>query len=99
VRLRILGDEPANGWNGNTNLNDESCRSHATVSPPRDLTHSFQRLASFDNGVFERLGRYETALRRQVAQILFVLVDQTPLNHQAHAAVQIRTAQTVYLPQ
>ena len=39
----------------------------------RDLAHSFQRLANFDNAVFERLGRYETALWRQTAQILFVL--------------------------
>jgi hypothetical protein len=40
---------------------------------PRDLAHCFQRLANLDNGVFERLGRYETALWRQMVQILFVL--------------------------
>jgi hypothetical protein len=40
---------------------------------PRDLAHCFQRLANFDNGLFERLGRYETALWRQMVQTLFVL--------------------------
>jgi hypothetical protein len=40
---------------------------------PRDLAHCFQRLANLDNGVFERLGRYETALWRQTAQTLFLL--------------------------
>jgi hypothetical protein len=37
------------------------------------LALCFQRLANFDNGVFERLGRYETALWRQMAQTLFLL--------------------------
>jgi hypothetical protein len=40
---------------------------------PRDLAHCFQRLANLDNGVFERLGRYETALWRQMLQTLLVL--------------------------
>ena len=40
---------------------------------PRDLAHCFQRLVNLDNGVFERLGRYETALWRQMAQTLFLL--------------------------
>ena len=39
----------------------------------RDLTHSFQRLTNLDNGAFDRLGRYESALWRQVVQLLFVL--------------------------
>jgi hypothetical protein len=39
----------------------------------RNLTFCFLRLANLDNGVFERLGRYETALSRQVVQTLFVL--------------------------
>jgi hypothetical protein len=33
----------------------------------------FQRLADVDHGAFERLSRYETALWRQVAQLLFTL--------------------------
>jgi hypothetical protein len=40
---------------------------------PRDLAQCFQRLAAFDNGLFERLGRYETALWRQMVQTLFLL--------------------------
>ena len=40
---------------------------------PRDLTQCFQRLAAFDNGLFERLGRYETMLWRQMVQTLFLL--------------------------
>jgi hypothetical protein len=73
VRLRVLDsdDEPANGWNDNRPSDGESRHPNSTFS--RDLTHGFQRLANLDNGVFERLGRYETALWRQVAQILFVL--------------------------
>jgi hypothetical protein len=39
----------------------------------RDLAHSFLRLANLDNGVFERVGRYESTLSRQVARILFLL--------------------------
>jgi hypothetical protein len=40
---------------------------------PRDLAYCFQRLANLHNGVFERLGRYETALWRQMLQTLLVL--------------------------
>jgi hypothetical protein len=43
------------------------------VSPLRQLTHCFQRLAHLDNGVFERLGRYESALWRQMLQTVFAL--------------------------
>jgi hypothetical protein len=43
------------------------------VSGARDLAHCFLRLANLDNGVFERLGRYESALARQVARVLFLL--------------------------
>jgi hypothetical protein len=39
----------------------------------RDLAHCFLRLANLDNGVFERLGRYESALSRQVVRILVLL--------------------------
>jgi hypothetical protein len=44
-----------------------------SVSSARDLAHCFLRLANLDNGVFERLGRYESALSRQVVRILFLL--------------------------
>ena len=39
----------------------------------RVLTHSFIRLNNFDNGVFERLGRYEAGLWRQMLQTLLAL--------------------------
>ena len=37
------------------------------------MERRFLRLADLDNGVFERLGRYEAALWRQVRQTLFTL--------------------------
>ena len=40
---------------------------------PRDLAHCFQRLANLNEAVFERLGRYETALWRQMLQTLLLL--------------------------
>ena len=43
------------------------------VSHSRDLTCCFLRLANLDSGVFERLGRYETALWRQIVQTLLAL--------------------------
>jgi hypothetical protein len=53
---------------------DESDTSSETsVNPSRGLTHCFMRLANLDNGVFERLGRYEAALWRQIVQTLFAL--------------------------
>jgi hypothetical protein len=74
-RLRILGpgDQPFEGSNATGLPGDERYGLHPTGNPARDLTHGFQRLANFDNGVFDRLGRYETALWRQLTQILFVL--------------------------
>jgi hypothetical protein len=38
-----------------------------------NIARSFLRLTNLDNGVFERLGRYETNLWRQTAQILLLL--------------------------
>jgi hypothetical protein len=50
-----------------------SCWAPQPTSPARGLAHSFLRLANLDNGVFERLGRYESALARQVMRILFLI--------------------------
>jgi hypothetical protein len=44
-----------------------------SVNRSRELTICFLRLANLDNEVFERLGRYEATLWRQVAQTLFAL--------------------------
>jgi hypothetical protein len=46
---------------------------NAPVAPSRELTYCFMRLANIDNGVFERLGRYEAALWRQTVQTLIAL--------------------------
>ena len=43
------------------------------VAQTRDLTCCFLRLANLDGGVFERLGRYESALWRQIVQTLLAL--------------------------
>ena len=42
-------------------------------SSERALARCFLRLADLDNGIFERLGRYEAALWRQVRQTIFTL--------------------------
>jgi hypothetical protein len=56
---------------------DDSIQSDDATDYPlgevRDLTYCFQRLANMDNGAFDRLGRYQSALWRQIAQTLFVL--------------------------
>jgi hypothetical protein len=43
------------------------------LDPARVLSLCFQRLVNFDGDVFERLGRYESALARQIVQVLFLL--------------------------
>ena len=44
------------------------------VPEPRiDIAQCFLRLSNLDNSVFERLGRYEMALWRQIRQMLFTL--------------------------
>jgi hypothetical protein len=74
-----LRDQFAEGWS-----EDDAWRGDLQASrtfpivpsrdiSPRDLAHCFQRLANFDNGLFERLGRYETALWRQMVQTLSLL--------------------------
>jgi hypothetical protein len=47
--------------------------SRGSTTNSRQLTSCFLRLANLDNGVFERLTRYETALWRQIAQTLLLL--------------------------
>jgi hypothetical protein len=43
------------------------------VNSARQLTLCFQRLANLDNGGFERLGRYEAEIARQVLKTLYLL--------------------------
>jgi hypothetical protein len=53
---------------------------HVSSSSPQpsrqifsDIARCFLRLASVDNGAFERIGRYEAMLWRQARQVLFTL--------------------------
>jgi len=55
---------------------DEDAESDSIAPPYNDnleIAGCYLRLANLDNGAFDRLHRYETALWRQVGQILFTL--------------------------
>ena len=68
-------DSSADGWNASERA-DHQVRAPFLITrdiSSRDLAHCFQRLANLDAGVFERLGRYETTLWRQMVQIHFLL--------------------------
>ena len=72
-----LRDESADGCNDGE-LTDHQAAPTFPISPPRDiaprdLAHCFQRLTNLNDGVFERLGRYETTLWRQMVQIHLLL--------------------------
>ena len=47
-----------------------------------DMARSFLRLANLDNGTFERLGRYETRLWRQLAQTVLLIAQVCKLNRE-----------------
>jgi hypothetical protein len=72
-----LGRHSGNGFDHGRlaeERDDEAGDSAETsVDPSRGLTYCFLRLANLDNGAFERLGRYEAALWRQIVQTLFAL--------------------------
>jgi hypothetical protein len=78
----ILGVGPSAAPRG-TGHHNEPCRAsriHCCDAPlpapdrsTRQLTRCFQGLANLDNGLFERLGRYETAIARQVLRTLYLL--------------------------
>jgi hypothetical protein len=57
------------GAKENTKINSVG----ATSQTHTNIARSFLRLKNLDNQVFERLGRYETSLWRQTAQILLLL--------------------------
>ena len=66
-------------YSGDYSVNSEAVTIAATKPelPARetglDIAQRFLRLSNLDNNVFERLGRYEMALWRQVRQTLFTL--------------------------
>jgi hypothetical protein len=68
-------DSSADGWNASERADHQATRTFPLTRDisSRDLAHCFQRLANLDAGVFERLGRYETTLWRQMVQIHFLL--------------------------
>jgi hypothetical protein len=51
----------------------EASHATTTIDVGHAVAHRFVRLADLDNGVFDRLGRYEAALWRQVRQTIFTL--------------------------
>lgn len=69
------GIPPTNVVNNCNPMDREAGSVTETKPAPRilDVPRCFLRLANLDNGVFERLGRYEAALWRQVRQTLFTL--------------------------
>jgi hypothetical protein len=64
---------------GNHSINSEIVANTATKpgspapEPLLDIAQCFLRVSNLDNNVFERLGRYEMALWRQVRQTIFTL--------------------------
>jgi hypothetical protein len=52
---------------------DVFCETTSFEADGQELALSFQRLANFDNGAFDRLGRYEARLWRQTLQTLLLL--------------------------
>jgi hypothetical protein len=69
--------EPPRQRDGGNNL---GCAAGSVQSTNAEIGRCFLRLANLDNGAFDRLSRYETALWRQVGQLLFTLdaLRQTP---------------------
>lgn len=55
------------GWSNPDGADETSSASNSVIA------RCFLRLANLDNGVFERANRYETALWRQVGQVMLTL--------------------------
>ena len=84
VRLNVLeavecGRSSANAGDCPDDAEDQACTERESVASSsfrasmRDLAHCFKTLADGDQRIFERLGRYESALCRQVVRTLFAL--------------------------
>jgi hypothetical protein len=73
--IRFVGGDRADGrWGGQGDVGSSEA-SPQTFNA--EIGRCFLRLANLDNGAFERLSRYETALWRQVGQVLITL-DMLP---------------------
>jgi hypothetical protein len=55
------------------NPDDSPSLSMTWIDSAKGMSLCFQRLANFDCAVLERLGRYESALARQIVQVMFLL--------------------------
>ena len=79
IPLRVIEtavcDSSTDGWSASERADHQAARAFPLTRDvsSRDLAHCFQRLANLDSGVFERLGRYETTLWRQMVQTHFLL--------------------------
>ena len=76
VTVRPMLNEPNNHQALLTDGSDPDDTGHRLGEEPDTLSHlasRFLHLAGADKGAFERLGRYETALWRQVCQTVFML--------------------------
>jgi hypothetical protein len=69
----VSTEHAGDSWQTDGDACGEPCWASQPAGSARGLTHSFLRLANLDNGVFERLGRYESALARQVTRLLFLI--------------------------
>jgi hypothetical protein len=72
VRVLFARNEPTNvpAYRGTKN---NAVAFYSGTSPAVDIAQRFLRLANLPNFALDRLNRYETALWRQVGQILFTL--------------------------
>jgi hypothetical protein len=71
-----LGRDDHRGVNAGGTPNEDRPideRSRHRSKTNAEIARCFQRLINVDNGAFERLTRYETALWRQAERILFIL--------------------------
>jgi hypothetical protein len=76
LRKRPTDGQSNEEWHkdgGNLDAHFNADSGSRTLNIQSDVARHFLRVANLDNGVFERLGRYETALWRQVRQTLFTL--------------------------
>ena len=76
--LQIQSDAIAASDRSPSKLAEEACEVIKIFQSGHDgdrqaLARCFLGLADIDNGIFERLGRYEAALWRQVSQMIFTL--------------------------
>jgi hypothetical protein len=68
-----FGRDAASHVTVNTTEASVPAATNSVGDPSAELARCFLRLANLPNFVFDRLGRYETAIWRQVAQVLFAL--------------------------